>query len=270
VSNLDSQILVSSRDTPLSPIGPAPVPISSAVRVGTAGNKGFRSLEASTYKFNNSIADITQRFVEYTLSIVKDIAQFGINFHESSISCNIVRALSLLILPACMTAAQAQAPLPTLSPDKPEVKIEHISLKTEDGGLIYADLYGEGDRGVVLAHGGRFTKESWQPQAQSLSRAGFRVIAFDFRGFGRSHGPGDSDLFTAPLYLDVLAAVRYLRKNGAKTVAVMGGSLGGGAAADASIASRPCRNQPPDPSRCRTKCSSGANQSTVVGNRCAR
>ena len=46
-------------------------------------------------------------------------------------------------------------------------------------------------------------------------------------------------MFTAPMHLDVLAAVHYLRQNGAKTVAVMGGSFGGGAAADASIASQP-------------------------------
>ena len=45
-------------------------------------------------------------------------------------------------------------------------------------------------------------------------------------------------MYTAPMYLDVLAAVRYLRKSGAKTVSVMGGSFGGSAAADASIASQ--------------------------------
>jgi dienelactone hydrolase len=39
--------------------------------------------------------------------------------------------------------------------------------------------------------------------------------------------------------LDVLAAVRYLRKSGAKTVSVVGGSMGGGAAGDASILSEP-------------------------------
>ena len=104
---------------------------------------------------------------------------------------------------------------------------------------MYADLYGSGESGVVLAHGGRFTKESWQPQAESLVRAGFRVLAFDFRGFGKSHGPGDTDMYTAPMYLDVLGAVRYLRRSGAKTVSVMGGSFGGSAAADASIASQP-------------------------------
>jgi esterase/lipase len=44
---------------------------------------------------------------------------------------------------------------------------------------------------------------------------------------------------SAPLHLDVLAAVRYMRKAGAKSVSVVGGSMGGGAAGDASIASRP-------------------------------
>jgi len=44
---------------------------------------------------------------------------------------------------------------------------------------------------------------------------------------------------SAPLHLDVLAAVRYLRKSGAKKVSVVGASMGGGAAGDASILSEP-------------------------------
>jgi len=116
---------------------------------------------------------------------------------------------------------------------------EHVSFPTEDGGVVYADIYGKGERGVVLAHGGRFNKESWEKQARTLASAGFRVLALDFRGYGKSHGPGDSDPMDAPLHLDVLAAVRYLRKTGAKTVSVVGGSMGGGAAGDASIASQP-------------------------------
>ena len=116
---------------------------------------------------------------------------------------------------------------------------EHISFATHDGGLIYADVYGKGDRGVVLAHGGRFNKESWAPQARALAAAGFRVVAIDFRGYGKSRGPGMSDPLSAPLYLDVLAAVRYLRNSGAKTVAGVGGSMGGAAVGDASIASKP-------------------------------
>ncbi len=114
-----------------------------------------------------------------------------------------------------------------------------VSFPTEDGGQVYADVYGDGDKAVVLAHGGQFNKESWQKQAQVLAAAKFRVLALDFRGYGKSRGPGDSDPMDAPLYQDVLAAVRYLRKNGAKSVSVVGASMGGWAAGDASIASQP-------------------------------
>ena len=114
-----------------------------------------------------------------------------------------------------------------------------VSFPTEDGGVVFADVYGEGGRAVVLAHGGRFNKESWAKQARTLAAAGFYVLALDFRGYGKSKGPGDSQPMDAPLHLDVLAAVRYLRTNGPKTVSIVGGSMGGGAAGDASIASKP-------------------------------
>jgi pimeloyl-ACP methyl ester carboxylesterase len=116
---------------------------------------------------------------------------------------------------------------------------ERVSFPTQDGGLIHADLYGTGDRGVVLAHGGRFNKESWKAQAEALEKEGFRVLAIDFRGYGQSRGPGQSDPLGAPLHFDVLAAVRYLRKAGTKTVAVVGGSMGGGAAGDAAVEAKP-------------------------------
>ena len=31
---------------------------------------------------------------------------------------------------------------------------ERVSFPIQDGGLVYAEAYGKGDRGVVLAHGG--------------------------------------------------------------------------------------------------------------------
>lgn len=114
---------------------------------------------------------------------------------------------------------------------------QNVSFATDDGGRICADLYGHGSKGVVLAHGGRFNKESWGDQASILASAGFQVLAIDFRGFGCSKGPGQEDFDTAPFDKDVLAAVRYLRAHGAKTVSVVGGSFGGSAAGDASIKS---------------------------------
>jgi pimeloyl-ACP methyl ester carboxylesterase len=115
---------------------------------------------------------------------------------------------------------------------------QHVSFPTADGGIVYADVYGNGERGVVLAHGGQFNKESWEKQARILADAGFRVLAFDFRGFGQSRGPQSKARGDGVEY-DVLAAVRYLRANGVKTVSVVGASFGGGAAADASIISEP-------------------------------
>jgi pimeloyl-ACP methyl ester carboxylesterase len=102
---------------------------------------------------------------------------------------------------------------------------EHIAFPTFDGSVLDADVYGKGERVVILAHGGRFTKESWDKQARILADAGFQAVAVDFR-------PELADK-------DVLAAVRFVRKNGAKSVSIVGGSMGGTAAADASIASQP-------------------------------
>jgi pimeloyl-ACP methyl ester carboxylesterase len=119
--------------------------------------------------------------------------------------------------------------------DPPEL----VSFSTQDGGLIYANLYGKGDRGVVLAHGGRFTKESWEKQAQALVKAGFRVLAIDFRGRGRSRGGARTNPDDNGERFDVLAAVRHLRQNGAKTVSIVGASFGGWAAADASVEAKP-------------------------------
>ena len=113
-----------------------------------------------------------------------------------------------------------------------------VSFPTADGGVVYADVYGAGNRGVVLAHGGRFTKESWAAQAPVLADAGFRVVAIDFRGRGQSRG-GTQEGADNDVHFDVMAAVRYLRDTGARTVAVVGASFGGWAAASAPIRMEP-------------------------------
>jgi pimeloyl-ACP methyl ester carboxylesterase len=45
---------------------------------------------------------------------------------------------------------------------------------------------------VVLAHGARFNKASWAKQAEVLAKTGFRVLAIDFRGYGKSRGGDQS------------------------------------------------------------------------------
>jgi len=85
-----------------------------------------------------------------------------------------VRTATLTLALAMATLASAQ---------------QSLSFPADDGGRVCADLYGQGTRAIVLAHGGRFNKESWQVQANALVSEGFRVLAIDFRGFGCSVGP---------------------------------------------------------------------------------
>src|ERR1039457_2445262 len=63
---------------------------------------------------------------------------------------------------------------------------KHVSFPAPDGFRLRADLYGKGPRGLVLAHGGRFTMESWDKQARIFAKAGFRVLSLDFRGYGQT------------------------------------------------------------------------------------
>ncbi len=116
-----------------------------------------------------------------------------------------------------------------------------VSFPLLDGpGQIQADLYGQGTRGIVLAHGGRFHKESWKKQAETLAGAGFLVVAIGFRGdaLNPDGSPGSfgTDAENAE---DVLAAVAYLRRIGAKTVSAVGASLGGDAVGEADAKSNP-------------------------------
>jgi pimeloyl-ACP methyl ester carboxylesterase len=114
---------------------------------------------------------------------------------------------------------------------------EHISFPAPDGYRLNGDLYGQGDRAVVLVHGGRFNKESWEKQARVFANSGFRALAIDFRGYGQTKA-GTNTTDDNP-YPDVLAAVRYLRSTGSKSVSIVGASMGGDAAADAAVEARP-------------------------------
>jgi predicted alpha/beta hydrolase len=123
----------------------------------------------------------------------------------------------------------------------PAIAQQTITISLPDGhSSIQVDVYGSGDRGLVLAHGGRFGKESWSPQAQILAQKGFTVLAVQFRGDkknadGSTSAEGAYEDNTA----DVLAAVRYLHSKGVRSVSAIGASLGGDAVGDADAQSNP-------------------------------
>jgi non-heme chloroperoxidase len=78
-----------------------------------------------------------------------------------------------------------------------------ITVGTENSAPveIYYEDHGHG-RPVVLIHGYPLDGHSWERQARELIAAGFRVITYDRRGFGRSSKVGtgyDYDTFAADL-----------------------------------------------------------------------
>jgi len=54
---------------------------------------------------------------------------------------------------------------------------------------LHVDDFGGDGRPVVLIHGWPLSGESWSEQIPALRDAGYRVVAYDRRGFGRSDKP---------------------------------------------------------------------------------
>lgn len=91
-----------------------------------------------------------------------------------------------------------------------------VSLHVEDTG-------GDG-RPVVLIHGWPLDADSWSHQVPALTGAGYRVVSYDRRGFGRSDQPADGyDYDTFAGDLDAVLSTLDLRD-----ATLVGFSMGGG------------------------------------------
>jgi pimeloyl-ACP methyl ester carboxylesterase len=91
--------------------------------------------------------------------------------------------------------------------------------------IHYEDTGGEG-RPVVLIHGWPLSGASWSDLTPAVRDAGYRVVAYDRRGFGRSAKPGESssyDYDTLTSDLDALMTALDLRD-----ASLVGFSMGGG------------------------------------------
>ena len=96
-------------------------------------------------------------------------------------------------------------------------------ITTRDSTKLYVKDWGAG-RPVILLHGWPLSADSWDDQAMAIADAGFRTIAYDRRGFGRSDQPwGGYDYDTLA---DDLADV--LEATGAADAALIGFSMAGG------------------------------------------
>lgn len=102
-------------------------------------------------------------------------------------------------------------------PDKPDtLNTDAVRLHIEDSG-------GSG-RPVVLIHGWPLSSQAWELQVSVLRDAGYRVVAYDRRGFGRSDKPESGYSY------DTLAddLQRVMDQCDLQDVTLVGFSMGGG------------------------------------------
>ncbi|MEN4769753.1 alpha/beta hydrolase (plasmid) [Duffyella gerundensis] len=97
------------------------------------------------------------------------------------------------------------------------------TIKTQDGTQLYYKDWGSG-KPVLFSHGWPLDADMWDSQLNFLAERGWRAIAFDRRGFGRSDQPWvghDYDTFASDIN-DLITALDL------QDVTLVGFSMGGG------------------------------------------
>jgi pimeloyl-ACP methyl ester carboxylesterase len=89
---------------------------------------------------------------------------------------------------------------------------------------LHIDDSGGSGRPVVLIHGWPLSAQAWESQVPALRAAGYRVVAYDRRGFGRSDKPESGYGYDA--LADDLE--RVIEQCGLQDLTLVGFSMGGG------------------------------------------
>ncbi len=122
-----------------------------------------------------------------------------------------------------LTGIAAQSAAAATSTAAAAVASQYVAAA--DGTPLFVKDWGPKDGPVVVfSHGWPLNADSWESQMQFLAERGYRVIAHDRRGHGRSGQPWANN--TMDQYADDLDAV--LRAKNVKRATLVGFSTGGG------------------------------------------
>ncbi len=138
----------------------------------------------------------------------------------------IIRSFTLPLLAiALQPAFAAQLEQPTQPTSSIASARTASTITTADGVQLYYKDWGPKDGPVVtFSHGWPLNSDSWESQMLFLASEGYRVVAHDRRGHGRSSQPWEGN--DMDHYADDLAAV--IEALGLKDVTLVGFSTGGG------------------------------------------
>lgn len=117
-------------------------------------------------------------------------------------------------------AFTAAATIPPARGETPEDK-PMIHVKTADDVALFSKDWGEG-KPLVFVHSWAVTNDIWQYQHAHFLDKGYRVVAFDRRGHGRSEQPGSG--YDIDMLADDLAAV--LTAHQIRDAVLIGHSMG--------------------------------------------
>jgi pimeloyl-ACP methyl ester carboxylesterase len=124
------------------------------------------------------------------------------------------------------TAAPVSSPATTPAPAEPPCGDRTLDGKQvtflRDDLRLSGYLLGAGSTALVLAAQAGADGCSWLSYAKQQAAKGYRVLAFDFNGEGRSQRPGGG-----PNSADVAAAATFARERGATRIVLVGASRGG-------------------------------------------
>ena len=131
-------------------------------------------------------------------------------------------------VPVAAAGAATPPPAPPLASscgDAPGITAQPTYVRTADGVDLYALDAGSGSTAVVLVHESPANLCGWLPYIPTLTTAGFRVLAFDLRGYGHSGVPPRVPYRAYDR--DLAAMVARAHADGAKRVFLLGASYGG-------------------------------------------
>jgi len=106
---------------------------------------------------------------------------------------------------------------------RPHTENEMSTFQTKDGVTLWFKDWGSGQP-VLFSHGWPLDADMWDSQLTFLAERGYRVIAFDRRGFGRSEQPWEGynyDTFAD----DIHDLIEHLQL---EEITLVGFSMGGG------------------------------------------